>query len=257
MAGHASGRDFESEFAPGRRHEITFIWLSLIVLSAVFLFAGLPLITGRLARLTLEHKAVESNALVLTFDDGPGDRLTPAVLSMLAENNAKATFFLLGRNIAGREAIVRQIAEQGHEICSHGYDHLHQWKVSPFRALSDIRRGWKAIDAALGLNRHKYPFRPPNGKLNIVCLLYLLFLQVPIVYWSADSADTWAKRPDSSRLARLVRKAGGAVSLAHDFDRSNDKTERFVLESLRCVLATAREGDMRLMTVSQLLHGCK
>jgi peptidoglycan/xylan/chitin deacetylase (PgdA/CDA1 family) len=205
--------------------------------------------------LTLKHKAVESNALVLTFDDGPGNRLTPAILSMLAENNAKATFFLLGRNIAGREAIVRQIAEQGHEICSHGYDHLHQWKVSPFRALSDIKRGWKAIDAALGLNRRMYPFRPPNGKLNTVCLLYLLFLQVPVVYWSLDSADTWATKPEISRLAQLARRAGGAVSLAHDFDRSNDKADRFVLESLRSALAMAKEDDMRLMTVSQLLHG--
>jgi peptidoglycan/xylan/chitin deacetylase (PgdA/CDA1 family) len=174
---------------------------------------------------------------------------------MLAENNAKATFFLLGRNIAGREAIVRQISEQGHEICSHGYDHLHQWKVSPFRALSDIKRGWRAIDAALGLNRQTYPFRPPNGKLNIVSLLYLLFLHVPVVYWSVDSADTWATKPESSRLARLVRKAGGAVSLAHDFDRSNNKTDRFVLESLGDALVMAKEDNMRLMTVSQLLHG--
>jgi peptidoglycan/xylan/chitin deacetylase (PgdA/CDA1 family) len=231
------------------------VWLSLIILSAVFIYAGLPLIRGRLSRLMLGHKAIESRALVLTFDDGPGDRLTPAVLTMLAENDAKATFFLLGRNIAGREAIVRQISEQGHEICSHGYDHLHQWKVSPLRALSDIKRGWKAIDAALGLHRRKYPFRPPNGKLNIVSLLYLLFLQVPVVYWSADSADTWATKPESSRLAQLVRKAGGAVSLAHDFDRSDNKTDRFVLESLGAALVTAKEDNMRLMTVSQLLHG--
>ena len=215
------------------------------------------MIQGRLARLILKHKAVESNALVLTFDDGPGNRLTPAILSILAENNAKATFFLLGRNIAGREAIVRQIAEQGHEICSHGYDHLHQWKVLPFRALSDMKRGWKAIDAALGRNRRIYPFRPPNGKLNIVCLLYLLVLRVPIFYWSADSGDTWATEPESCRLAQLARSAGGAVSLAHDFDRSNDKTDRFVLESLRAALAMTREKDMRLMTVSQLLHGGK
>ena len=207
-----------------------------------------------MARLMLKRKAVESSALVLTFDDGPGNKLTPAVLSILAENNAKATFFLLGRNIAGREEIVRHIAEQGHEICSHGYDHLHQWKVSPFRALSDIKRGWKSIDAALGLNRRIYPFRPPNGKLNIVCLLYLLFVQAPIVYWSVDSGDTWAARPESGRLAQLAKSAGGVVSLAHDFDRSDDRTDGFVLESLRAVLLTANETDMRAITVSQLLN---
>lgn len=61
----------------------------------------------------------------MTFDDGPGSSLTPSILSILAESKAKATFFPLGRNIAGREAIVGQIAQQGHDICSHGYDHLH------------------------------------------------------------------------------------------------------------------------------------
>lgn len=211
------------------------------------------MIHGEFARLMLKHKAVGLNALVLTFDDGPGNRLSPAILSVLAEYDAKATFFLLGRNIAGREAIVRQIAEQGHEICSHGYDHVHQWKVSPLRAWLDMRRGWKAIDTALELDRHRYPFRPPNGKLNIVCLLYLLFLQVPIVYWSVDSGDTWRAKPDGSRIATLAEKEGGMVCLAHDFDRSDDRTDRFILDSVRAALAMAREKDMRVLTVAQLL----
>lgn len=219
----------------------------------MFLYIGVPWTQGRLARLVLKHKAVASNAIVLTFDDGPGNRLTPAILSILAENDAKATFFLLGRNIVGREAIVRQIVEQGHEIGSHGYDHLHQWKVSPLRAWADMKRGWKAIDAALEFDSRKYPFRPPHGKVNIVCLLYLLFLKVPVVYWSADAGDTWAVKPDSNRLALLAKEAGGMVSLAHDFDRSDDKADRFVLESVRAALAMAKEQDMCLLTVSELL----
>lgn len=233
---------------------MTLVWLSLVIFSAVFLYMGVPWIQGRLARLSLKHRAVQSNAFVLTFDDGPGNRLTPAILSILAENDAKATFFLLGRNIAGREAIVRQIMEQGHEIGSHGYDHLHHWKVSPVRAWSDVKRGWKAIDAALELDRRKYPFRPPYGKLNIVCLLYLLFLKVPIVYWSADSGDTWAEKPESNRVALLAKEAGGMVSLAHDFDRSDEKNDGFVLESVRAALAVAKENDMCLLTVSELLN---
>ncbi|TFG90321.1 MAG: polysaccharide deacetylase family protein, partial [Candidatus Atribacteria bacterium] len=79
----------------------------------------MPWIYGQLARRLLERRAIELESLVLTFDDGPGSSLTPAILNILAESKAKATFFLLGRNIAGREAIVRQIAEQGHDICSH------------------------------------------------------------------------------------------------------------------------------------------
>lgn len=227
--------------------------IAIGVLGLIFLYVGVPWIYGQLARRLLEQRAKEHEALVLTFDDGPGSSLTPAILNILAEGKAKATFFLLGRNIAGREAIVRQIAEQGHDICSHGYDHLHSLKVSPFRVLSDIKRGWAAIDAALGTMRKKYPFRPPNGKLNIICLLYLLVRQVPIVYWSIDSGDTWRRQPDSLRVAMLAEKTGGAVSLAHDFDRSNENTNRFVVESVQAALAMAADKGMRVLTVSELL----
>jgi peptidoglycan/xylan/chitin deacetylase (PgdA/CDA1 family) len=191
----------------------------------------------------------------LTFDDGPGNRLTPAILKLLAENDIKATFFLLGKNIAGRERIVRQIAEQGHEICSHGYDHLHYRKVSFLRALADIKRGWQAIDTALGARRRIYPFRPPYGKLNIVCLLYLLIRRIPIVFWTLDSGDT---RPRSERRSRgitfLTRKASGAVSLAHDFDRADDSIDQLILESLRSAIAMTRQRGMRTLTVSQFLN---
>jgi peptidoglycan/xylan/chitin deacetylase (PgdA/CDA1 family) len=226
--------------------------IAIGILGLIFLYVGVPWIYGQLARRLLERKAKEHEALVLTFDDGPGSSLTPAILSMLAESKAKATFFLLGRNIAGREAIVRQIAEQGHDICSHGYDHLHGLKVSPFRVLSDIKRGWASIDAALGTMRKKYPFRPPNGKLNIICLLYLLVRQVPIVYWSIDSGDTWREKPSTDRVSLLAKKTGGMVSLAHDFDRSDDSRKQFVLESTRLALVAAKETNMSILTVSEL-----
>jgi len=207
--------------------------------------------------MSLGRLAKGQNALVLTFDDGPGSKMTAAVLSILAQSNARATFFLLGRNIPGREAVVRQIAEHGHDICSHGYDHLHYWKVSPFRALSDIRRGWQAIDKALGARRGKYTFRPPNGKLNVMCLLYLLVKRIPIVYWSVDTGDVWKVKPDRQRLATLLEQTGGMVCLAHDFDRSNESAGQLMLESLRTVLSAAEKNGMQTLTVSELLHAGK
>lgn len=237
--------------------QISLILAGLVIFLVVFLYVGVPLVHGRCARLMLKRKAIKSKSLVLTFDDGPGSRLTPAILSILGEYNTKAAFFLLGRNIRGSERIVRQIAEQGHEICSHGYDHLHYWKVSPIRAVKDMKLGWHAIDTALGTNRGQYPFRPPNGRLNIVCLLYLLVYRVPIVYWSLDLGDTWRLKPDSQRLALLVKKAGGAVILAHDFDRSDNSADQLVLESVRSALAIAKETGIETLNVSKFLYQCK
>ncbi len=191
----------------------------------------------------------------MTFDDGPGSKLTPVILNVLARNNAKATFFLAGRNIAGREEIVRQIAAGGHDICSHGYDHLHQWKVSPIRAIKDIKQGWQAIDNALESNRGKYPFRPPYGKLNLICLMYLLFCRVPIVYWSLNVGDTWPRACcDQNRIASVIERVGGAVTLAHDFDRSDSSADDMVIESIRLGLNAAAKAGVKIFTVSQLLQ---
>jgi peptidoglycan/xylan/chitin deacetylase (PgdA/CDA1 family) len=191
--------------------------------------------------------------MVLTFDDGgSGDRLTLAIMDLLDKYNARATFFLLGKNIAGQQDIARNIAQRGHEICSHGYDHLKYWKVSPFRALADIKKGWQAIDDALGQKREKYPFRPPYGKLNIICMLYLLIKRVPIVYWTTDSGDTWKIKPSCHTIAEAANK-GGTVALVHDFDRHDDRINKFVLDSTQSALAVAKDKDMRILTISELL----
>lgn len=201
----------------------------------------------------LRYKAVKSKAIILTFDDGPGSRLTPSVLSILAEKNAKATFFLLGRNIKGREAIVKQLADEGHQICSHGYEHLHHWKASPLRSLNDIKRGWQAIDSALSVQRSPYPFRPPNGKLNLISLVYLLIRRVPIIYWTFDVGDTWAQdKRTSERVTELTEKCRGAVVLVHDFDRVNENVSKMVLESIQSILKQAEDKGMQVLTVSQL-----
>ncbi|MHC4749387.1 MAG: polysaccharide deacetylase family protein [Planctomycetota bacterium] len=231
----------------------TIMFFGFGICAVVFVYFGIPWIYAKWLRLLLKLKTSKSNTLVLTYDDGPGNRLTPAILSILAENNATATFFILSKNIAGREEIVRQIAKQGHEICSHGHDHLHYWKVSPIRAIQDIKSGWRRIDAALGTSRTKYTFRPPYGKLNIFCLLYLWIRRVPIVYWTVDMGDTLTLNPDPHRVALLAKKTGGAVALSHDFDRSHDGMDKLVLESTRSALDMAKETGMRILTVSQLL----
>ncbi len=220
----------------------------------VFLHFGVPFIYGKFARLSLKRKAKKFNALVLTFDDGPGTRLTTRILEILAQYDVKATFFVLGRNIPGREAVVRHIVAAGHEIGSHGYEHLHYWRVSPFRALMSIKRGERAIDVALGTSRRVYPFRPPYGKLDFISLLYLLVRKVPIVYWTLDLGDTWSSgKPDGQRVADLAKESGGAIVLAHDFDRSDDHVHGLVLESIRLALAMARKTNMQTLTCSQLL----
>jgi peptidoglycan/xylan/chitin deacetylase (PgdA/CDA1 family) len=216
------------------------------------LYFCIPWLYGRLNRWSLRRLAVRRKCVVLTFDDGPGRRLTPAVLDLLAARTVKATFFLLGRNIHQNQDLVRLIRAQGHEIGSHTCDHLHAWKVAPWRSVSDIRRGFEAIDEALGVKGGRYPFRPPYGKLTLVTLLYLWVHRIPIVYWTTDSGDTWQReRSSPERAPADVGKAGGGVVLTHDFDRESDEVHRYVLDAVQSTLEMAQERGLRVSTFSQ------
>jgi len=61
--------------------------------------------------------------IALSFDDGPNREFTPRVLSTLAQYNAPATFFVIGKNIPGNESILKQIDAAGHSIGNHSYTH--------------------------------------------------------------------------------------------------------------------------------------
>jgi len=225
---------------------------------AAGLYFCVPWLYGRWSRTMLGRCASRRRCVVVTLDDGPGRQMTSAVLDVLATGGVKAVFFLLGRNIRGNEDLVRRIRAQGHEIGSHSHDHLHAWKVAPWRAVADIRRGRKAIDDALDVKGGTYPFRPPHGKLNLITWIYLLATRTPIVYWTIDSGDTWIDRPrDPDRAGRLSRERKGGVILIHDFDRKAEEMHRYALEALRSSLDAARELHLPVVTYSQLMGARK
>jgi len=225
----------------------------LAAAGALALYLCVPWLYCRLNRRRLRRRAVRRGRVVLTLDDGPGRRLTPAVLDLLDARAVKATFFLRGRNVRENQDMVRRIHARGHEIGSHSWDHLHAWKVSPWRSVTDIRQGFKAIDEALGVSRGKYPFRPPHGKLNLASWLYLLAKGIPIAYWTTDSGDTAeGELADPTRAAIEIEKTGGGVLLAHDFDRKSDERREYVLAVLASTLDMAKRRGMQVSTFSQL-----
>jgi len=105
--------------------------ISILVVSGIaFMWFVVPIVYRIYQLLRLQVRTAKQKVLILTFDDGPST-VTLSVLRVLRDHNAKGMFFLSGRNIRGRETIVRQIAAEGHEVCSHGYNHLNCRKVPP------------------------------------------------------------------------------------------------------------------------------
>lgn len=108
-----------------------------------------------------EIAAVDKKFLALTFDDGPHPEYTKKLLDGLKAREVKASFFLIGKNIAGNEALVRQMAEDGHLIGTHCYSHEDLTKVSLPKACEDILKTNQMIEDITG-QRPEY-IRPPFG----------------------------------------------------------------------------------------------
>ncbi|NGP17810.1 polysaccharide deacetylase family protein [Devosia chinhatensis] len=88
--------------------------------------------------------------VILTFDDGPRAGKTPAILDTLEEYGVKATFLMLGSAAKANPKLAREVAERGHTVGSHTYDHIDLNTVSRQEALNEIARGEQAVADALG-----------------------------------------------------------------------------------------------------------
>ena len=108
--------------------------------------------------------STEKKELYLTFDDGPTPQISDWVRTELAKYNAKATFFVLGRQVEAHSDIVHRLLDEGHTLGNHSQTHVNGWKVSLFRYLLEFKRAQKAIKHFTGAKT--LLFRPPYGKIS-------------------------------------------------------------------------------------------
>ena len=169
----------------------------------------------KLAERRLAARCRAEGVVVLSYDDGPDDRVTGRLLDLLKARGARATFFALGTSLAAHPDLARRLLAEGHEMGSHTHDHSNAWKTSPVTAARDLAAGRRAVAAAGGTGRF---FRPPFGKLTLAGLVHGALAGLRYGWWTVDSRDSWAQRPPEDVLAEIEAKAGGVV-LMHDADR--------------------------------------
>jgi peptidoglycan/xylan/chitin deacetylase (PgdA/CDA1 family) len=99
----------------------------------------------------------DEKAIYLTFDDGPTPEITPWVLAELDKVGAKATFFLIGNNVAQHPEIVAQTREAGHSIGNHCYNHEKGWVTSDAAYHASVEKTNDLLHTPL--------FRPPYGRI--------------------------------------------------------------------------------------------
>jgi len=105
-----------------------------------------------------ESLPLKKGEVVLTFDDGPRVETTPLVLKALADQCAKASFFMVGNNIAAHPDLARAVMQAGHSTGIHSYTHAHQGAMSPADQLADLKKTEDAYLAAFGTPTPAYRF---------------------------------------------------------------------------------------------------
>jgi peptidoglycan-N-acetylglucosamine deacetylase len=155
--------------------------------------------------------------VALTFDDGPDEDATPAVLDALDGIGARATFFMLGEQLMRHQGVGREVVARGHEVALHGFGHEAHERLSPQQARDDLARGLGAVEAATG--RRPRFYRPPYGRFSEHSWEACRKLELEPVYWSGWGAD-WEPVP-AERIAELAGRdlADGAILLLHDSPR--------------------------------------
>jgi peptidoglycan/xylan/chitin deacetylase (PgdA/CDA1 family) len=159
--------------------------------------------------------------VALTFDDGPSRASTPLFLDLLGRRGARATFFLVGEQIARDPGLAREIAAAGHELAVHGYEHRYLLGRSPARVRDDLARATDLVATAAG--RSPRYFRPPYGVLTADAALAARSAGLRPVIWTAWGQDWTAEATAASVLSSLdggIRGGirGGATLLLHDAD---------------------------------------
>lgn len=218
----------------------------LTLFLVLFVSFGLYIVVPSLLKMLLRRKSLDNidrsqPVLYLTFDDGPDPLATPAILDLLREYDARATFFVTGNNLMRNRKIGEQILVESHSLGEHGYFHIHPWKSLPAASWREVTQSDRAITEALPKGQIKVLHRPPFGKFNLVTLLYSIRKRRKIVFWDIDPKDYACDSPDDIASHVLSKARPGSVILLHDARgnlRSSDV--RVTVEALRLILPEAK-----------------
>jgi peptidoglycan/xylan/chitin deacetylase (PgdA/CDA1 family) len=185
---------------------------------AGYLTPALAFYSSRLrSALGVEDHTAGGTGWAITFDDGPHAQGTPAVLEVLAQRGARATFFLVGEQVLRNPALAAEIAGRGHAIGLHCHRHRNLLRLAPRQVREDHVRALAAIEDATAVAPALY--RPPYGILNAAALRSARSNGMRTLLWSHWGRDWEARATPQSILARLTDGAGeGAVMLLHDAD---------------------------------------
>lgn len=192
----------------------------------------------------------EERVVALTFDDGPDPRNTERLLDVLDAHDAKATFFMVGRQVEKYPSLARMVAERGHEVGNHSWSHHRMVFIAPSTARDEIERTDEAL-AAAGIEG-PFSFRAPFGKKLFVLPWVLSEMgRTNILFDVIPQPGDYLRPPADELAADVVRQTRpGSIVVLHDGGGPRDET----IEATGAIIEALRADGYRFVTVRELLQ---
>jgi len=197
-------------------------------------------------KITFNSVHVDGPYIAMTFDDGPSATLTPKLLDLLAAHHIKATFFVIGENVAEHPDIVARAAREGHEIANHSWSHPNLAKMSD----DGVRRQLWQTDAAIKSAAGTRPtlLRPPYGSITEREKRWIHDeFGYQIVLWDVDPYDWKRPGPAVVRNRILQETRPGSIVLSHDIHPGT-------IEAMPSTFDALEAKGFKFATVSELIR---
>lgn len=192
-------------------------------------------LSGKLIRKIDKNKKM----VALTYDDGPSIN-TPTILKVLKENNAVATFFVVGNRVPTYSKTVKTAYKQNCEIANHTQDHVILTRATTKKINSQWKKCNKAIKKQIGTKA--VVMRPPGGAINSAVKQNV---EMPLILWSVDTLDWKTRDSQKTQEAVLTRVKDGDIVLMHDLYEATANASKVIIPQLI-------DDGYQLVTVSEL-----
>lgn len=181
----------------------------------------------------------------ITFDDGPNSEFSYEIMNTLDEYDAKATFFLIGKNITGNESLVKRMDEKGHTLGNHTFSHSTLIDFSNTASFKEEMIKTSQLVAKI-TGKSMRLFRPPYGVTTPAIAKATGELGYDVIGWNIRSLDTTGDSRENiyNRVVSQIRP--GAIILFHD-------TSQKTIDILKRTLEYLRKNGIGIVPLTEML----